>query len=83
MTYVLYGVVSAVLKGLLDRQAPADGSEHVESAVVVDYINDDDDEDEIEQSREADVSRRRRRRRRGRRNGSPNTERDPIKDSTE
>ena len=79
MTYVLYGVVSAVLKGLLERQTPADGIERVESAVVVDYIDDDENDDEL---READVSRRRRRRR-GRRNGPPNTERDPLKDSTE
>ena len=79
MTYVLYGVVSAVLKGLLERQTPADGIERVESAVVVDYLDDDENDDEL---READVSRRRRRRR-GRRNGPPNTERDPLKDSTE
>jgi CDP-diacylglycerol--serine O-phosphatidyltransferase len=83
MTYVLYGVVSAVLKGLLDRQVPADGIERADDAVAVEYIDDDDDDDEIKPIREADVSRRRHRRRRGRRNGPPNTERDPIKDSTE
>jgi CDP-diacylglycerol--serine O-phosphatidyltransferase len=82
MTYVLYGVVSAVIKGLLERQTAVDDIEGVDGPVAIDYIDDDDDDD-IELIREVDAPRRQRRRRRGRRNGPPTTERDPSKDSTE
>lgn len=82
MTYVLYGVVSAVLTGLLDRQTPAEGIDVIDDdAAVAEYIEEEDDDET--QARDAGMSRRRRRRRRGHRNAPPNTERDPLKDSTE
>lgn len=75
MLYVLYGVVAAVVRGLVDRSSRVDEDELLAAAAEFDTDDHDEDQDEGDDIDDADPapieepqsSRRRRRRRRSRR----------------
>ncbi|HVT38126.1 MAG TPA: CDP-diacylglycerol--serine O-phosphatidyltransferase [Gemmatimonadaceae bacterium] len=77
MTYVIWGVLAAVVKGLLDRPGPFDGADAV-LGPAADY----DDEIAADAEYGRGEHRRRRRRRRGGRGGPGPAERAPMEDTT-
>ncbi len=91
MLYVLYGLVAATVRGLLDRPSPVDYAAALTEAGAFtaepnrrDDVDDDVEGDDSEDAPADDVAqtRRRRRRRRNRRGGSPNSPTTPPPEST-
>ncbi len=75
MLYVLYGVVSAVVRGLLDRGASVYDEDAVADAYLAEDLDDDADEAEDAPAVEPVPVRKKRRRRRRPRGGSPSPDR--------
>ena len=90
MLYVVYGLVAATVRGLLDRPSPmhyADASVDAEAftnetTAIDDIEGDGDDLDDAPAAEMAQTRRRRRRRRRNRGGGPPNSSTTPPPEST-